>query len=282
MKPRQAYLLSTVLAFSLTRCTRASASHGGPQTEESDGHFRIFGFGARSKSSAAIFDWDDQTGRQGGWNAQYYSLIEQEAARFPLLFGGGANPLGRLCPNFSTFGYDDQRKIWARVLAAHAFAESSYDPSVNGGESVQKERAVGLWQISPNSRGFGCEWSPNDSTALSQIKTDVAKNIRCVFRFYTHRIQRGKPIYGEVKDLRTPAGEPDDGLHWSVLQVGNKFESKFVPLFKRFVPECQSLISGTRNKVNGLDVNRLQNLPATNIPLTPQLAPKVDPKAITT
>jgi hypothetical protein len=169
------------------------------------------------------------------------------------------NPLGRLCTNFLTLPIKIQEKIISKTILIHHYAENftSDEPETLKGKGTT---SIGAWQISMNSRAFGCVFDDEPD-----IKLNIERNIYCVMKFYTFREQNFGNIYGEPGPSVEFKGGSTNGLPWTVFRQGYQyengellvhkdgkregqpiyrkhalFERKFEPVFRAAVPECEN------------------------------------------
>jgi len=150
------------------------------------------------------------------------------------------NPLGEMCTNYKDLSEADRERVLSKTLLVHLLTENFDNPSIENLGSYLTD-SVGPWQISLNSKGFGCTFNDQE-----EIKYNLEKNIHCIFTFYSYREKNYDQIYGSGK-----------GIHWTVFKEGDGkyqfFEEKFEPLFRESVKECTSSYGSQKNMktVNG-------------------------------
>lgn len=150
------------------------------------------------------------------------------------------NPLGELCTNYKDLSDADKERVLSKTLLVHLLTENFDNPKTENLGSYMTD-SVGPWQISLDSKGFGCTFNDQE-----EIKYNIEKNIHCIFTFYSYREKNYDQIYGSGK-----------GIHWTVFKEGDGkyqfFEEKFEPLFRESVKECKSSYGSQKDikTVNG-------------------------------
>lgn len=166
------------------------------------------------------------------------------------LFRSGPNKretsaLGGLCTNYDELPEFVQKEVWHRVFLAQGAVESSFKKFAT--DWNDPNRPHGFWQISKDAKGHP-EISQCDFSKNSDLRNDIDQNMSCMLDFFELRNKNNRTIYGYRQDTFKALWRMDKpsygygkvhGLHWSVMQQGNKFESRFAPVFHHFTPECK-------------------------------------------
>jgi len=158
------------------------------------------------------------------WKPEYYRYVYKIVKDDKVLMGSNHfNAFGGLCDNYLELRPDIRASIWPRFMVALAAAETNLTKA--GQASVgAKADDRGLLQMNTNNCASASD--------LGQIS--------CALETFKQRASEKKTVY---------ATADDDSLNWSVLRHGvakvsygtvfGKLGTKFIPLFSKFVPECQ-------------------------------------------
>jgi hypothetical protein len=156
--------------------------------------------------------------------------------------------LGDLCTNYRSLSKEERLNVWVKFLIAQGLVESSFNR--NATDVNDNHRPRGFWQISHDSRNHPpkldkCDFKRSDD----ELRNNIHQNVECIFSFFELRHKNGMHVYGSTRNTFEEfwdSNKPENGkhttahaLHWSVLREGDKFESKFAPVFGHIVPECR-------------------------------------------
>lgn len=170
----------------------------------------------------------------GTWKASYYRDAYRIALADENLMAKKSpfNPFGALCLNFLDFKPEIRASVWARFIMALAIAETNLTKA--GQKSTGSKR--------------------NDHGILQMSKklcssTEDRAQIRCALREFSERASSVAPDNSAKPRQLVYGDASDDSLNWSVLRQGiakvpdgtvfGKLGTKFIPLFKKFIPECE-------------------------------------------
>jgi hypothetical protein len=144
------------------------------------------------------------------WSNALYDLV---AANFQVL--NQARDIDTFCPTYNSLNRDERINLWAGVIAATTYYESSYNPTSNsvdvGNKSNKDTWSVGLLQLSVvDQQNYGLKYGFN----FADLQTPI-KNLQLGVAILTKQIAK----YGI---LLIPVG--GKGLYWATLHPGGKYD----------------------------------------------------------